>query len=89
MGASTADSRELDAVRRRTSSRRAAISALISFCPRPPFGPPKARKCIRNAFKKAHDRYQRKCHRASSSRLSQDPARTIVDPTIDTGDQQP
>ncbi|BHF71604.1 hypothetical protein SprV_0401466400 [Sparganum proliferum] len=41
-----------------------------------------------NAFKKGHDRYQRKCHRASSSRQSQDPATSITDPNIDNGDHQ-
>nr|VZI07607.1 unnamed protein product [Spirometra erinaceieuropaei] len=38
--------------------------------------------------RKGHDRYQRKCHRASSSRHSQDPATTITDSTIDNGDNQ-
>ncbi|BHF70370.1 hypothetical protein SprV_0301342000 [Sparganum proliferum] len=47
------------------------------------------RQQLENAFKKGHDRYQRKCHRASSSRQSQDPATSITDPTIDNEDQQP
>ncbi|BHF70457.1 hypothetical protein SprV_0301350800 [Sparganum proliferum] len=47
------------------------------------------RQQLENAFKKGHDRYQRECHRASSSRQSQDPATSITDPTIDNEDQQP
>ncbi|BHF60039.1 hypothetical protein SprV_0100300000 [Sparganum proliferum] len=43
---------------------------------------------FKNAFKKGHDRYQRKCQRASTSRQSQDPARTNTDPEVDNGDNQ-
>ncbi|BHF70123.1 hypothetical protein SprV_0301317300 [Sparganum proliferum] len=43
---------------------------------------------FKNAFKKGHDRYQRKCQRASTSRQSQDPATTNTDPTMDNGDNQ-
>ncbi|BHF68187.1 hypothetical protein SprV_0301121900 [Sparganum proliferum] len=37
---------------------------------------------------KGHDRYQRKCQRASTSRQSQDPSTTNTDPTMDNGDNQ-
>ncbi|BHF82026.1 hypothetical protein SprV_0802516200 [Sparganum proliferum] len=43
---------------------------------------------FKNAFKKGHDRYQRKCQRASTSRQSQDPATTNADPTMDNGENQ-
>ncbi|BHF79282.1 hypothetical protein SprV_0602240200 [Sparganum proliferum] len=43
---------------------------------------------FKNAFKKGHDRYQRKCQRASTSRKSQDPSRTNTDPEVDKGDNQ-
>ncbi|BHF74620.1 hypothetical protein SprV_0501770600 [Sparganum proliferum] len=43
---------------------------------------------FKNAFKKGHDRYQRKCQRASTSKQSQDPATYNTDPTMDNGDKQ-
>ncbi|BHF63567.1 hypothetical protein SprV_0200656100 [Sparganum proliferum] len=42
---------------------------------------------FKNAFKKGHDRYQRKCQRASTSTQSQDPATNNNDPTMDNADK--
>nr|VZI23671.1 unnamed protein product [Spirometra erinaceieuropaei] len=43
---------------------------------------------LKNAFKKGHDRYQRKCQRASASRQSQEPSTIIEDPANCNGEGQ-
>ncbi|BHF62609.1 hypothetical protein SprV_0200559400 [Sparganum proliferum] len=43
---------------------------------------------FKNAFKKGHDRYQRKCHRASQSRQSKDPSSNITEPADYNGEEQ-
>ncbi|BHF70377.1 hypothetical protein SprV_0301342700 [Sparganum proliferum] len=46
------------------------------------------RQQLENAFKKGHDRYQRKCHRASQSRQSKDPSSNITEPADYNGEEQ-
>nr|VZI24291.1 unnamed protein product [Spirometra erinaceieuropaei] len=43
---------------------------------------------FKNAYKKGHDRYQRKCQRASASRQSQEPSTIIEDPANYNGEGQ-